>query len=517
MATANDFKITSQSESPHTSRDFNKIKIGKTTLSNDVFFDIDYKFDRHRHRPFRRKDIVRALAEQDIKTLRDISQRYFAMNGIYMRLCRYIAYLYRYDWMITPIVYDDNIKPEKIIEGWYKASNLLDNCRLRKNFGEIALKVVKNGCYYGYKVEQREAAYLQELHPDYCRSRYKINGKPIVEFNIKYFDDKFADADYKIRVLKLFPEEFRKAYLSYKRGTLKKDFNGDESGWFVLDPDRTVKFNLSNTDIPLFVAVIPKLLDLEDAQDLDKKRMEQQLLRLVIQEMPLDKNGESIFDIPEIQAFHNNAVEMVGDAIGISVLTTLADVKVEDLSDNGNMSSADQLDKVERTVYNEAGVSQKQFNTDGNIALEKSIANDEATMTDLLLQFEEYAESLLKPFNKNTKRLKYKVTMLPTTIYNYKDLSKTYKEQTQIGFSKLLPQVALGQSQSTVMATAYFENELLHLEELFIPPQMSSTMSGNNNKTEKGDSNAPTSEGGRPELPDDQKSEKTIANRESAS
>lgn len=508
MDTAQDFKLTAQSESPQASRDFNKIKIGRTTLSNDVFFDVDYFKDKHRHRPFRRRDLMRALAEQDVRTLREMSQKYFNMNGIYMRLCRYMAYLYRYDWAITPIVYDENIKEEKIIEGWYKASNLLDNCHLRKNFGEIALKVVKNGCYYGYKVEQKEAAYLQELPVDYCRSRYKMNGKYVVEFNIKYFDDKFSDANYKIRVLKLFPEEFRKAYLSYKRGTLKKDFNGDESGWFVLDPDRTVKFNLSNTDIPLFVAVIPKLMDLEDAQDLDKKRMEQQLLRLVIQEMPLDKNGESIFDIPEIQAFHNNAVEMVGDAIGISVLTTLADVSVEDLSDNGNMSSADQLEKVERTVYNEAGVSQKQFNTDGNIALEKSIANDEATMTDLLLQFEEYAESLLKPFNKNPKRLRYKVTMLPTTIYNYKDLSKLYKEQTQIGFSKLLPQVALGQSQSYVMATAYFENELLHLEELFIPPQMSSTMSGNQTETKSA---------GRPELPDDQKSEKTIRNKESAS
>ena len=386
----------------------------------------------------------------------------------------------------------------------------MDNCRLKKNFGEIALKVVKNGCYYGYRVEQKEAAYLQELPPDYCRSRYKINGKPVVEFNIKYFDEKFIDADYRIRILKLFPKEFRKAYLAYKNGTLQRDFRGDDAGWFVLDPLKTVKFNLSNTDVPLFVAVIPKLMDLEDAQDLDKKRMEQQLLRLVIQEMPLDKNGESIFDIPEIQAFHNNAVDMVGDAVGISVLTTLANVKVEDLSDNGNMSSADQLEKVERTVYNEAGVSQKQFNTDGNIALEKSIANDEATMTDLLLQFEEYAESLLKPFNKNTKRLKYKVSMLPTTIYNYKDLSKTYKEQTQIGFSKLLPQVALGQSQSSVMATAYFENEFLHLEDLFIPPQMSSTMSGK-------DKTSSDSEGGRPELPDDQKSEKTIQNKESAS
>ena len=425
MATANDFKITSQSESPHTSRDFsdfNKIRIGKTTLSDDVFFDVEYFKDKYsKYRPLTRAEVMRALAAQDVKTLRVISQRYFNMNGIYMRLCRYMAYLYKYDWMITPIVYDDTIKPEKIIEGWYKASNLLDNCDLRKNFVEIALKVVKNGCYYGYKVEQKEAAYLQELPVDYCRSRYKLNGKYIVEFNIKYFDDKFSDSDYKIRVLKLFPIEFRKAYLSYKRGTLKKDFNGDDAGWFVLDPDRTVKFNLSNTDVPLFVAVIPKLMDLEDAQDLDKKRMEQQLLRLVIQEMPLDKNGESIFDIPEIQAFHNNAVDMVGDAVGISVLTTLADVSVEDLSDNGNMSSADQLEKVERTVYNEAGVSQKQFNTDGNIALEKSIANDEATMTDLLLQFEHYADRILKKtFNKNPKRLLYKVTMLPTTIYNYK-------------------------------------------------------------------------------------------------
>ena len=34
----------------------------------------------------------------------------------------------------------------------------------------------------------------------------------------------------KIRVLKLFPAEFRKAYLAYKRGTLKKDFNGDSTG-----------------------------------------------------------------------------------------------------------------------------------------------------------------------------------------------------------------------------------------------------------------------------------------------
>ena len=268
-------------------------------------------------------------------------------------------------------------------------------------------------------------------------------------------------------------------------------------------------------------------MDLDDAQDLDKRRMAQQLLRLVIQEMPLDKNFEPVFDIPEIQAFHNNAVQMVGDGTGISVLTTLANVSVEDLSDgNSTAAASDQLEKVERSVYNESGVSQMQFNSDGNIALEKSIANDEATMTDLILQFEEFTEQLLDFVNKNRNRLHYRVSMLPTTIYNYKDLSKLYKEHTTMGFSKLLPQVALGTPQSIVMATAFFENDMLKLDEVFIPPQMSSTMSGadgasqqnqDSNKTKKGDTEASGgSKGGRPEKPDDEKSDKTIANRESA-
>lgn len=228
----------------------------------------------------------------------------------------------------------------------------------------------------------------------------------------------------------------------------------------------------------------------------------------------MDKNSIPVFDIEEGKELHKNAVAMLGGTIGVDVLTTFADVAVEDLSDHSNMSAADQLDKVERTVYNEAGVSQMQFNTTGNLALEKSIANDEATMTDLLLQFEDYAESLLEPFNKNIKRLYYRVQILPTTIYNYKDLSKIYKEQTQIGFSKLLPQVALGQSQSTVLATALFENDVLHLDEVFRPPAMSSTTSG----SEKNSGQTPTgNQGGRPPLPEDEQSDKTRRNKESES
>jgi len=46
----------------------------------------------------------------------------------------------------------------------------------------------------------------------------------------------------------------------------------------------------------------------------------------------------------------------------------------------------------------------------------------------------------------------------------------------QVGLSKMLPQVALGQTQSSILATSYFENDVLDLVRVFIPPMMSSTM-----------------------------------------
>ena len=100
-----------------------------------------------------------------------------------------------------------------------------------------------------------------------------------------------------------------------------------------------------------------------------------------------------------------------------------------------------------------------------------------------------------------------------------------YKEQVQIGYSKMLPQIALGHSQSAIINTAHFENEVLHLSEIMIPPLMSSTMSsedllGNKNKDGKNltqNKSEEDSKGGRPEKDDAQKSDKTLANKESMS
>lgn len=410
--------------------------------------------------------------------------------------------------------------------------NYFDNSYIKKICGDIALQVVKNGCYYGYIVPSEKNLILQELPVRYCRTRYSVNNTPVVEFDMRFFDT-FRDMNYRLKVLKLFPEEFAKGYVLYKQGKLAlEDAVGCQhtGSWYVLEPENCVKFNINNSDVPIFVNSIPTIMDLDAAQDLDRKKQMQKLLKILVQKLPMDKNGDLIFDVDEARDIHNNAVQMLQRAIGVDVLTTFTDVDSIDMSDKNTTTTTDDLAKVERSVYNSLGISQNLFNTDGNIALEKSVLNDESTIRSLILQFNIFFNRIIEKKSSN-KKYNFRFYLLETTQNNYQTLSKMYKEQAQMGQSKLLSQIALGHSQSFILNAAHFENEILHLSEIMIPPLMSSTMgsedilglkgSSSNNKTQNnsgssgsGTAKVSNGEAGRPEKPDDQKSEKTIQNKE---
>ena len=515
--------------------DFNKIKVGIKNLDDAVVESPLKKVNKN----FADKDfILKALDRADVFTLKEISKFYYRTSGIYKRLCKYMAFLYRYDWYIVPYISGGDTYPaeekkedinakqvNKILDSFFKVLRYLDNFKAKQMFKHIALKVVVEGCYYGYIIHNATGPTIQELPSEYCRSRYKKNNRHVIEFNMKYFDDLYKDPEYRKRILKLFPDDFRKGYNLYKNGKLKGDFSGDQQGWYLLDPDYGFKINLEEDDTPFMAAVIPAIIDLDEAQALDRKKMAQKLLKIIIQKLPLDKNGDLIFDPDEAQQLHNNAVKMLSRAIGIDVLTTFADVDVADMADRNTTTTVDDLAKVERAIFNEAGVSQMQFNTDGNIALEKSIENDSATMSVLVDQLEDLMQMLTINFNKTPKKIYYQVQMLPTTIYNYKDLSKIYKEQTQMGYSKMLPQIAMGLAQSTILANAFFENDLLNLVTVFVPPLTSNTMNADALAQQQtgrrrtgltvGGDDGQNETVGRPEKSDDEKSTKTLQNIES--
>jgi hypothetical protein len=105
---------------------------------------------------------------------------------------------------------------------------------------------------------------------------------------------------------------------------------------------------------------------------------------------------------------------MLANAIGVDVLTTFAEIDSIDLSDTTSTTATDDLERVERTVYNNLGVSQNIFNTEGNLALEKSVLADEGAIRPLLLQIATLFDYLTQKKISN-KKYKFRLYMLETT------------------------------------------------------------------------------------------------------
>lgn len=498
------------------------MKVGLRVL-DDTIFDVN-NFKNVKKEFGDKQYILERIYKKDCKALRKISNYFYEANGIYQRLCRYLAFLYRYDWYVT--TFCDNIeqvKQNKVTDAFKKVLAYFDNSNIKKMFGDIALEIMISGNYYGYILDSDDKFSIQQLPSEYCRSRYFQGTSPVVELNMQFFDNQFPNANYRMRILSLFPKDIQKAYVLFKQGKLLGDYPGDKKGWYVLDPAASVKFSLNNKDFPPLIAVIPSIIDLDNAQELDRKKTMQQLLKILVQKLPLDKNGDLIFDPDEAKDVHNMAVQMLQRAVGVDVLTTFADIIKIDTKDSNAATTKDDLEKVERTVFNNSGVTRNLFNADGNLAVTNSILNDEASIKDLILQFQILLNTVIIKFNKKN-HYSFRASILETTQYNYKELSKFYKEQVQLGNSKVLPQVALGHSQSSIIAMAQFENEILHLGEIMLPPLSSNTISGQDllgkrdqnqsQKTQK-EQKIETKSAGRPEKEDSEKSDKTIQNKES--
>ena len=93
--------------------DFSKIRVGAKYLSDAALKLGDLK--RVNPNLVDKKIVLEAIHRGDINKMRDISNYFYKISGIYQRLCRYMAYMYKYDWFVTPYYPSDSVKPDKLL------------------------------------------------------------------------------------------------------------------------------------------------------------------------------------------------------------------------------------------------------------------------------------------------------------------------------------------------------------------------------------------------------------------
>ena len=507
-------------------RDFSKFKVvardhkAKLPIGDRAYYRWSYhRSDPVNYRDFELEEIEQIIREGDIETLRELSRYYYRTNGEYRNNIDFLARLFLYDTMVIPVFEEGKGSKTQILKAFYNACRFVDALDLPNTLMRITTEWLKTGIYNGILRQQGDKAVIHELPLEYCRTRFKdMNNLNILEFNLSYFD-KYVEEDLRAEILAAFPEEVQTAYYAWIGS--KKLLNA----WVEIPASAGgVCFCFAGDQTPPLIASIPDLKQLKDAVKREEKRDENELYKLLIERMPITSDGELVFQLDEVADIHSSVASMLSEIDTVDVLTTFGETDLESLQETSAATqSADRIEKYKKNAYDALGRSSIIFNADGSSTLAYSIKKDEALMQSFLNIYENWIKFHLNEQFARTG-LKFDFEILPTTVFNRKDLQGSYFSGAQYGYSKMFAGVAMGIKQMDQLALMNFENEFLDMSTKMIPLQSSYTTSGTAVSSEGkkvGSEQTSTSstqvkdinnKGGRPELPDEEKSEKTQAN-----
>lgn len=452
------------------------------------------KYSRYErvHKEYTLEEINDIIDSGSIETQIILSRNYFEKGGFYQRLLMHYATLLKYANILIPNPgFGKNLSETYIQKKYFNATNFLDNARLPKLFTHIAIKVLRDGSYYGVIQEVTDKSIsILDLPIFYCRSRFKDKeGNDIIEFNVTYFDTIY-DEDYRKKALAAYPKEVVNWYKKFKN---RKTNNS----WCYIPSSIGICMSLID-DRPIFLNVIAAALEYDQAKDINRERDLEEIRKVLIQHIPHLTDGGLLFEPEEALEMHKGAVDMMKRNENLSVLTTYADVDAI-VSKTANDNSLNSVDKALTNIYAEAGSSSQLFGTDSNLSLSTSITNDMALMMVLARKLENFITSIINVRYGNAN-ITFSYKILPISYYNQKEYVETSLKLANSGYSFLLPAIAMDITQRELSNIKDLENDVLKLKEKLLPLSTSYTETGNV---------------GRPEKDAQDKSAKTIANEES--
>ena len=505
--------------------DFSKFRLqvarsaSRAPITDGAYFRWGYRNSRSSVREdFTLEEINAIIRSGELEAYRELSNYYYRTNGDYRNNIDFLAVLPLYDTVVIPVLTSKGSKPQ-ILKDFDKACAFVEKLDVPNTFTHITKEWLKTGIYNGILRTDGEDVVIQDLPLAYCRTRFKdFNNLPILEFNLHYFES-IPDKELRLEAVESFPEIVQEAWAAWVKAERKID------PWVMIPAAAGgACFTFIDDQAPLLIASIPQLKKLEDAVGREEKRDENELYKLLIQKMPIDSKGELVFQLDEVAEIHASVASMLGDIDTVDVLTTFGDTNLESLQENSAATqSNDRIKKYRDNAYDFLGRSSLLFNADGSSALAYTIKKDEALMISYLNQYETWIKFHLNDRFSRTG-LSFDFEILPTTVFNRQDIQQNYFRAAQYGYSKMFAGVVMGIKQRDQISLMDFENDFLKMSEKMIPLQSSYTTPGGEvaNEEKNNSSGQKTSitkksddlnnKGGRPELPDEQKSEKTQAN-----
>ena len=457
--------------------------------------------------------IEKIIGSGNIEEIISLSRFYFKVNGLYRRIIIYFSTMLLYDTVVIPKFIKQNITKEKFLKNYYKALSFVDKMSLPQELSRIFTIMLVEGAYFGLVYNGPDGNIVfGDLPRRYCRTRFRSNtGNQILELNVQYLESFNNNTDEKI-ILESFPKSILEYYGLWKKGLVSDP-------WYICKEYEGVAFicsldgSASTDTLPFFIQTIPAISRLKDYEKADLDSVQNELSKLIINKIPLDKEGELDFELPEIEAVHKGIVDMLSDNPHVDVITTFCDTDVASLGSTVDNVRND-LSSITHLVYNEAGVSKQLFDSDSAISITYSIQNDLALVLSLIKPLQKWLTYILNYKFSRNEEFFYEINLLPISHYNREEMSNLYLKGAQYGYSKFYAGAALGIKQTDLISLTMVENDFLDLDAKMVPLQSSHT-TANSVTANRANENNSNTEGGGQEKEVTELSEKTVANKES--
>lgn len=378
-------------------------------------------------------------------------------------------------------------------EKYYESLRFMQRTDLPNLGNKILYNAIRDGAYYGLiQTSNKKFFSVIDLPFDFCRTRFKDkNNLPIVEFNTNYFNT-INDLKDRELVLNSYPDFISDAYRN--KNKVKK--------W--VDIPTNIGICIYGNDFnPLFLSVIPSLIEYEEAKEMDKKRFLKGLKTILSLEFDHTSDGKFIIEPEELVATHNGLVKLLkqGNNDNTTAITSYGNLKSIDI-DPSNNETEDFVPNAKQEIYSNAGMSAELFSPENSSSLEMSTTVDLGRIMTYAKKISRYLTSYINNTMGSTEQI-FKVKILPITRQNEQKWIDNSFKMASSGYSLLLPAIALGFEPLEFLNLKEVENEYFNLVEKLIPPQTSYTNGQNPDSTDNS---------GRPELDALEKTEKTNQN-----
>jgi hypothetical protein len=415
---------------------------------------------------FTKENVIAYLEkpQQYSKQLRQMSNYLYVVSPQYRRLINYLATLHLLDYTIDPYyINQGNVNEKMFLKTYNDICLTVENMNLKHELIKARVSAWREDVFYGYVHSTNSSFYIQKMNPDYCEITGILNGCYTYSFDFSYFNGK------KEEIFNQFPEEFKTLYDEYKI---------DKEKWKEINPDKTFCLKVNeDIDFPLvpFCSVFSALYDIEDYKALQKTKTAMGAYSLLAMVLPLAKDVDTtnpyLIDPDEVTKYYNFIANILPPEIGV----LLSPTELQQFSFEDTKTEVNRVSEANAQFWRESGVPELLMSAaDGTGAsLAKSVITDEALSWSLVKQIERNVNRFIEKYNTND--YKFKVEILPTTIFNWKEVHESYIKSATYGLpTKIKAGASIGISPNRFNNLLYLENTILQLTPENMPPLSSS-------------------------------------------